>query len=255
MGARAESRRRRILRQRSLRPARPRRHRRVRAQAGRGRLRQPLRPRAAAPRRRRRRRRLHPRHGAVPQEELTRRAGFGPPTSSSFKEPIMKRIATLTLVVSLFAVAAFAAGNEGSWTASRDEKRPDRIYFNINLRPMHNMGMTMLTRSFTGLTDAQINAPAMTPVQFEKRAEAGNLAFEGTFRNGKGAGHFTFSPNPKFIETVRGMGIDVERRKNHRKAWDQDERLFSLAVHGVSTEFIRTMIAEGYRVSLDEYLE
>ena len=167
----------------------------------------------------------------------------------------MKRIATLTLVVSLFAVAAFAADNEGSWTASRDEKRPDRIYFNINLRPMHNMGMTMLTRSFTGLTDAQIDAPAMTPVQFEKRAEAGTLAFEGTFRNGKGAGHFTFSPNPRFIETVRGMGIDVERRKNHRKSWDQDEQLFSLAVHGVSTEFIRTMIAEGYRVSLEEYLE
>jgi hypothetical protein len=167
----------------------------------------------------------------------------------------MKRIATLTLVVSLFAVAAFAADNEGSWTASLDEKRPDRIYFNMNLRPMHNMGMTLRINTFTGLTTAQINAPTMTPVKFERRAEAGTLSYEGTFRNGNGAGQFTFSPNPAFIETVRGMGIDVERRKHHRKSWDQDDQLFSLAVHDVSTAFIRSMIAEGYRVSLEEYLE
>ena len=168
----------------------------------------------------------------------------------------MKRIATLTLAVCLFAVSAFAADNEGSWTASVDEKRPDRIYVNISRHPTHNMGTTFPIAAFTGLASAQIHAATSTPVQFAKRAEAGTLSFEGAFRNGKGAGHFTFSPNPAFLDTVRGMGIDVEKpRKPGRRVRDLDEQLFALAVHDVSTAFIRSMIAEGYRVSLEEYLE
>lgn len=170
----------------------------------------------------------------------------------------MKRIATLTLVVSLFALGTFAAGNEGTWTAQLDEKRPDRIYFSISRRPTHQMGTTLPLTTFAGLTSAQVSAASTTPVQFERRAEAGNLAFEGTFRNGKGAGQFVFTPNPAFIETVRGMGIDVEKRRARHLGsdkWDQDEQLFSLAVHDVSTAYIRSMVAEGYRVSLHEYLE
>lgn len=169
----------------------------------------------------------------------------------------MKRIATLTLAVCLFAAAAFAADNEGAWTAVRDEKRPDRIHLNITRRPTHNMGMSMTLSSFTGLSSTHIDAAATTPVRFERRAEAGNLTFEGTFRNGKGAGQFVFSPNPAFFDSVRALGVDTEPRpgKRNRKPRDRDERLFALAVHDVSTSYIRTMIAEGYHVSLDEYLE
>ena len=61
----------------------------------------------------------------------------------------MKRIATLTLFVSLFAAAAFAA-TEGAWTASVDEKRPDRIHVNITKGRHHNMGTTMKIADFTG---------------------------------------------------------------------------------------------------------
>lgn len=165
----------------------------------------------------------------------------------------MKRIATLTLVVSLFATAAFAA-TEGAWTASIDEKRPDRFHINITRGRNHNMGTTMRLAAFSGLTSAQINAATMTPVRFEMRREAGNAVFEGTFRNGKGAGQFTFTPNPAFLDTIRSMGIDTKREKRRHREWDEEEELFALAIHDVSTAFIKSMIAEGYRVTLEEYL-
>lgn len=169
----------------------------------------------------------------------------------------MKRIAVFTLAVCLLAATASAADNEGAWTAIRDEKRPDRVYFNISRRPTHNMGMTLALSSLTGLSSTQVDAAKTTPVRFERRAEAGNLAFDGTFRNGKGAGQFVFTPNPAFFDSVRALGVDVESRpgKRDRKPRDRDERLFALAIHDVSTAYIRSMIAEGYRVSLDEYLK
>ena len=165
----------------------------------------------------------------------------------------MKRILTLTLVVSLFATAAFAM-TEGAWTATVDDKRgPDKIHINLTEGRHHNMGTTMRISGFTGLTRAQIDAATMTPVQFEMRREAGTAVFEGTFKKGKGAGQFTFTPNPAFLDTVRSMGIDTTKKRKHR-SWDEEEELFALAIHDVSTAYIKTMIAEGYRVSLEEYL-
>ncbi|HEX6100488.1 MAG TPA: hypothetical protein VF432_29505 [Thermoanaerobaculia bacterium] len=165
----------------------------------------------------------------------------------------MKRIATLTLVVCLFATAAFAA-TDGAWTASTDEKKPDRFYMNITRGRHHNMGTTFKIADFTGITRAQMDAAAMTPVNFEMRREAGNAAFEGTFKNGKGAGQFTFTPNRAYVDTIRSMGISLEREKHKNREWDDEDQLFALAMHDVSTAFIKSMIAEGYRVSLEDYL-
>jgi hypothetical protein len=165
----------------------------------------------------------------------------------------MKRIATLTLAVSLFATAAFAA-TDGAWTATTDEKKPDRFHINITRGRNHNMGTTMKVADFTGITRAQMDAATMTPVNFQMRREAGTAVFEGTFRNGKGAGQFTFTANRAYLDTLRSMGIDMQREKRRHRDWDEEEELFALAIHDVSTAFIKSMIAEGYRVSLEDYL-
>ncbi|HYC58357.1 MAG TPA: hypothetical protein VEK79_02210 [Thermoanaerobaculia bacterium] len=167
----------------------------------------------------------------------------------------MKRIRTLTLAVSLLAVSLLAsaayADIDGAWTASVDEKRPDRIYMNITRGRFHNMGTTFRLTDFTALTRAQIDATTMTPVQFEMRREAGNVRYEGTFRNGKGAGQFTFAGNRAYIDAIRALGVPFDLR---HKGTDEDD-LFSLALHDVSTTFIKTMQAEGFKVSLDRYLQ
>ena len=165
----------------------------------------------------------------------------------------MKRIATLTLFVCLLATAAFAKV-DGAWTASRDEKRPDRIYFSMTRGHFHQNGMTHKLSGFTNLAAAQIDAATMTPVSFEMRREAGVVAYEGTFRNGKGAGQFTFTPNRAYIDAVRGLGIDFNLERKRRRGESEEEVLYTLAVHDVSTDFIKSMMAEGYKVTLEEYL-
>jgi hypothetical protein len=166
----------------------------------------------------------------------------------------MKRIATLTLLVCLLATSAFAL--EGSWTASLDEKHPDRVYLSLHQARNHNMGTTFTLASFSGLSTAQINAATMTPVQFAMRREAGTITFEGTFRNGNGAGQFTFAPDRSYIDKIRALGLEFDLEKPRRRARERtdEEDLFTLALHDVSTAFIKSMIAEGYRVSLEKYL-
>jgi hypothetical protein len=163
----------------------------------------------------------------------------------------MNRIALLTLVVCLFATAALA-DIEGAWTASIDEKRPERLYFSITRGRHHQNGSTRRIEDFNGLTQVQIHAAAMTPVQFALRREAGTATFEGTFKKGKGAGQFTFVPDRNYIAAVESLGVKFDLDRKYRN--DEEESLFALAIHDVSTDFIKSMIAEGYRVSLEKYL-
>lgn len=164
----------------------------------------------------------------------------------------MNRIARLTLVVSLFTAVSAVAAVDGAWTSSLHEKSPDRLYFSITRGRSHQNGSTFPLSAFTGLTASQINATAMTPVQFTMQREAGTISYEGTFRSGKGAGQFTFAPNRGYIDALRALGIEFTYdRKNKRS---EDDSLFSLALHDVSTAFIKTMIAEGYRVDLEDYV-
>lgn len=164
----------------------------------------------------------------------------------------MKRYLTLTLAVCLFAVNAFAEVN-GSWTATTDDVKDGRIQLNITRRKNWNMGNTFSLSRFQGLSSAQINAAAQTPVQFQLRSEAGTVDFEGVFRGGDGAGHFTFSPNAAYVNTLRSLGLDFEKARG-RKDRNEEDELFSLALHDVSTDFIRSMRAEGFDVSLDKYV-
>ncbi|HYI08640.1 MAG TPA: hypothetical protein VEK57_06190 [Thermoanaerobaculia bacterium] len=166
----------------------------------------------------------------------------------------MKRTLTLTLVVSLFIAAGAFAEIDGAWTAARNEKHPDRLYVNITRGHFHNNGSTFRISEFTGLTAATIDAAVMTPVQFSMRREAGNVAFEGTFRKGKGAGQLTFTANRGYIDAIRNLGVEFKLGRNHGKT-SEEEELFTLALHDVSTAFIRSMQAEGFKVSLDKYLE
>ena len=167
----------------------------------------------------------------------------------------MKRILTLTLAVCLLATTAYA-DLEGAWTAAADEKRPDRMYVNITRGRNHNMGTTMRLSDFALLTRAQIDATTMTPVRFEMRREAGTSVFEGTFRKGKGAGQFTFTANRGYIAAVKALGVPFDLSgKRHRRDWSEEEELFTLALHDVSTSFIKSMQAIGFKESLEKYLE
>jgi hypothetical protein len=85
-----------------------------------------------------------------------------------------------------------------------------------------------------GLTAAQMDGSG--PARFELVRDAGTIAFEGSFRDGVGAGHFRFTPSPEYLADIRRRGHD-----------DLDaEGVFSLAVHDVSRRFIEELAALGY---------
>ncbi|HEX8152562.1 MAG TPA: hypothetical protein VF698_05525 [Thermoanaerobaculia bacterium] len=171
----------------------------------------------------------------------------------------MKRRTATFLAVAVLLTAAIsihAAPTNGTWAATLDEDNPGRVYFSINRGKWSQNGSTMETRDFANLTQSQINSATQTPVSFELRREAGTIAFEGVFKGGKGAGHFNFTPNRNYANTLKSMGLDLDdaRRRHRDDDDDENDTLFQLAMHDVSTDFIRSMRAIGYDVPLDKYI-
>src|SRR6185436_10785290 len=165
----------------------------------------------------------------------------------------MKKMLALAAVLLLGGAGSLLAEIHGSWTASTETAKAGRIHFNIARGNWQHYGDTMKLADFRGLSDAQIHASVQTPVQFQLAREAGTLQFEGVFRNGDGAGQFTFESNPAFPSAVRALGVAFEL-KRHRQTPTEESDLFNLAMTDVSTAFIRSMQAEGYNVTLDKYL-
>jgi hypothetical protein len=155
----------------------------------------------------------------------------------------MRRTLALALFFFLAAFAARAAAPHGAWHLSqRDDGR-----MQIEMISDHNQNSHPIELSaFNGLTPAQMNANADTPVDFRMVREAGSVHFTGMFQHGDGFGRFTFEPNPSYAATLRSLGVAASDL--------DDQRLFSLAIHDVSSNFIKEMQSLGYREDLDQYV-
>ena len=157
----------------------------------------------------------------------------------------MKYLATIVLALGMGATAALAV--EGTWKATVDEDDLQRIHLELRYGRTSNMGSMYRTQAFTGLTATQVGSETQTPVQFTLEREAGRVSFEGSFRAGRGSGQFTFEPRSGYLESVRKLGVEVSSREG------KDESLLVLALLDVSTDYMKSMIAEGYKVPLDEF--
>lgn len=160
---------------------------------------------------------------------------------------------TILLAVALSAGLAGAASAElhGSWTATLNDKHPDRLHIGIVRNGWNHFGNTMKIAELSGLTPAQISSTTQTPVQFKLAREAGTITFEGTFKRGDGAGQYSFEPNPGYINTLRSVGVTFEMPRRENKS--EEQVLFELALIDVSTAYIRSMQAEGYRETFPTY--
>jgi hypothetical protein len=105
-----------------------------------------------------------------------------------------------------------------------------------------SMGNTMPIDEVSGLAnDEQLT---MSAIKFELRREAGTLAFDGAFRDGRGAGLFTFAPRAEFTNEMRRLGYT-----DQLTTWDR----YRMAVHDVGPRYINALKAEGFdKVPLDE---
>jgi hypothetical protein len=158
------------------------------------------------------------------------------------------RSAFAAILVSAVAVSASAA-THGAWTATTDGERAGFVQMNM-VRKDSTWGNTMAIASLTGISASQMNGSGASPVSFELRRDAGVIHFEGTFRNGDGAGQFDFTPNRDYVATLRSLGVDMTADRGD----DEEASLFRLAMHDVSAQFIRDMQALGYREPIDTYV-
>jgi hypothetical protein len=116
-----------------------------------------------------------------------------------------------------------------------------------------------------GLSQEGMNS-AGTNVRFEVLRDAGALVCEGYFKNGNGAGSFTFSPDSRFVSEMQTLGYTglsaetVFSMAVHdlTLAYASDlralgigpissDQLIAMRIHDVSIEYIRDMKALGYR--------
>jgi hypothetical protein len=161
----------------------------------------------------------------------------------------MKRALAVAFTLAL-AAAAHAESLRGMWTASTwSVKDIERIQLNMT-REHSNWGQDFKIAAFEGLSRAQMTSASDVPVKFALRRDAGTISFDGSFRDGEGAGHFTFTPNDSYLGTLRSMNVALDDEKNRDRT--EGEELFRLAMFDVSLDFIRQMHNLGYDVGVHD---
>src|SRR6266545_88423 len=163
----------------------------------------------------------------------------------------------LHLFVLLAAAAsttpAFAQTTDihGTWTA---ELKAGKVFLQVRSEPPPdsrssdwgggwNMGQTFPVDELAGLpaNDERLTA---ANIKFDMRREAGTLTFEGSFRDGRGAGLFTFGPRAQYIAEMKALGFNDDL-----PLWRQ----YQLAIHDVGPKYIRDLKTEGFdKLSLDQ---
>ena len=158
---------------------------------------------------------------------------------------MIKRALGIAFALTL-AVSAHAESLRGMWTASTwSIKDIDRIQVNMT-REHSNWGQDFKISAFEGLARPQMMGSSDTPVKFALKRDAGTIAFDGSFRDGEGAGHFTFTPNDSYLSTLQSMKVRLEDDSERTEG----EELFRLAMFDVSLDFIRSMRSLGYDVGV-----
>ena len=147
------------------------------------------------------------------------------------------------LTTLLLAATVATSGIRGTWSIVVDG--PERAQLTI-VRDHSNWGQG-IKRSDIPLSDSQINASSDTPVHFAFNRDAGVIDFTGSFLSGEGVGRFVFTPNTSYVSTLKSLGVSSDELLD-------DDRLFSLAMHDVSTAFIREMQDLGYHEDLQSYV-
>jgi hypothetical protein len=161
-----------------------------------------------------------------------------------------RRVVVLCVALAAAASAAHAGVLQGSWTARSESDRTDRLYLSLETDRHHQHGSDVDPRDLKGLKPADITSDTRVPVRFTLEREAGTVEFEGEFRDGRGAGEFTFTPDPEYRERLRSLGL-----RPRRVSGEEDRDLFELTLLDVSTDFIRSMQKAGYDdEALDKYV-
>ena len=133
-------------------------------------------------------------------------------------------------------------------------------------------GFVISREQLEGLSPATLSG-AGAPATFTMRRDAGTFAFEGTVRNGVGAGTYTFAPSESFRSELAKRGFArptaaqqytlaltdigfmfLDELVAQRYARPDLSELVAAAEHGVRFDYLREMGRLGYRLGVLESL-
>jgi hypothetical protein len=151
----------------------------------------------------------------------------------------------------------------GDCTAQVKADKPDKIQLNFSRRSerggFNNMGSSYSLSDLKGLSREQ--ALAGGQIRFSLEREAGTVVCDALFKDGRGIGTFTFTPNQGFVDAMRSRGFDFEKNdswksKNKKNADGDDEeysegnrtidRLFAAATLNVTTALADDLLSSNF---------
>ena len=135
------------------------------------------------------------------------------------------------------AAIAPADSTEGTWTIDARHDGEERVQLNL-MTENSVWGNNIARADLAGLSADALTAAASTPVSFRIDREPGVFQMEGTFREGRGSGHFRFRPNRQFPSTLRSLGVEGTDDVT-------DRELMHLALAGASAEGVRRLSGLG----------
>jgi len=145
------------------------------------------------------------------------------------------RIPPVFAVLALLSPIAFGAVQNGSWSLGPSDQ-PGNVEFSLQSSEGNDHYSTSSTWKLADLRGLDWAAAAKHDVSFAIARDAGTVDCKGFVQDQRGAGLFTFQPNPQYRPEMAKLGFEFD-----------DRELFSATLFDVSFDFARTMKSAAVR--------
>lgn len=165
----------------------------------------------------------------------------------AFSVVVFRSVKGAVDATAVFAAQGAQTAMTGEWTAEINRAKPGEAQLTFH-RDSQEGGFNMTSETFAlselqGLAADAGGSSVKTTVNFNLVRDAGTFSCEGYFRDGRGAGFWTFTPSRAFLSAMRTRGYDNL----------SGEDLLRAAFHNLTVKFIEELKGAGYdHLSFDE---
>lgn len=146
----------------------------------------------------------------------------------------------LALILTVFCLAPVIRGQSrapitGEWTIEFSRKDPDQVQLSFTRGKSHNWSNSIRVSEVQGLSADYATTPGAN-VSLRIVRDAGTIELTGSFRDGKGSGQFTLTPNESFFSALAARGYTNL----------SDDDTFAAAMSGLKISGVDELKAAGY---------
>jgi len=146
----------------------------------------------------------------------------------------------IALILTVFCMVPVISGQSrapitGEWTIEFGRKDPDQVQLSFTRGKSQNWSNGIKISEIQGLSADYANTPAGN-VSMRIVRDAGTFELVGSFRDGKGAGQFTLTPNESFFSALAARGYPNL----------DDEAVFAAAMSGLKISGVDELKSAGY---------